>query len=77
MCVMFRQKVGGVGCGGPQDGSVLVQNLVNGLALEFECSEPLKRLRLLLSEIIFVMAQVRNCLAQVRLANIICIVFGT
>lgn len=53
-----RLKAGGLGAGGPQENSILVQNLVNGLSLEFECSEPLKRLRLLLSEIIYVMAQV-------------------
>ncbi|XP_076045426.1 integrator complex subunit 2 [Oratosquilla oratoria] len=52
----LRQKVGG----GTQNESVLVQSLTNGLALEFECSDPTRRLRLLLSELLFVMAQVRE-----------------
>lgn len=51
----FRQKLGG----GNQNESVLVQNLANGLALEFECSDPTRRLRLLLSELLLVMAQVK------------------
>ena len=59
----FRQKLGG----GNQNESVLVQNLANGLALEFECSDPTRRLRLLLSELLLVMAQVRSCvLVSVR-----------
>ncbi|KAG0711639.1 Integrator complex subunit 2 [Chionoecetes opilio] len=52
----FRQKLGG----GNQSESVLVQNLANGLALEFECSDPTRRLRLLLSELLLVMAQIRE-----------------
>ncbi|XP_053643818.1 integrator complex subunit 2 isoform X2 [Cherax quadricarinatus] len=52
----LRQKLGG----GNQNESVLVQNLANGLALEFECSDPTRRLRLLLSEILLVMAQIRE-----------------
>ncbi|KAK7076638.1 Integrator complex subunit 2, partial [Halocaridina rubra] len=52
----LRQKLGG----GNQSESVLVQNLTNGLALEFECSDPTRRLRLLLSELLFVMAQIRE-----------------
>ncbi|XP_045601514.2 integrator complex subunit 2 isoform X1 [Procambarus clarkii] len=52
----LRQKLGG----GNQSESVLVQNLANGLALEFECSDPTRRLRLLLSEILLVMAQIRE-----------------
>lgn len=36
-----------------------MQNLANGLALEFECSDPTRRLRLLLSELLLVMAQVK------------------
>ena len=56
----FRQKLGG----GNQSESVLVQNLANGLALEFECSDPTRRLRLLLSELLLVMAQVRFTFVQ-------------
>ncbi|XP_042876307.1 integrator complex subunit 2-like isoform X2 [Penaeus japonicus] len=52
----LRQKLGG----GNQNESVLVQNLANGLALEFECSDPTRRLRLLLSELLLVMAQIRD-----------------
>ncbi|XP_047468761.1 integrator complex subunit 2-like isoform X2 [Penaeus chinensis] len=52
----LRQKLGG----GSQSESVLVQNLANGLALEFECSDPTRRLRLLLSELLLVMAQIRD-----------------
>ncbi|XP_063858155.1 integrator complex subunit 2-like isoform X1 [Scylla paramamosain] len=52
----LRQKLGG----GNQSESVLVQNLANGLALEFECSDPTRRLRLLLSELLLVMAQIRE-----------------
>ncbi|XP_071540671.1 integrator complex subunit 2 isoform X2 [Panulirus ornatus] len=52
----LRQKLGG----SSQNESVLVQNLANGLALEFECSDPTRRLRLLLSEILLVMAQIRE-----------------
>ncbi|KAK4288012.1 hypothetical protein Pmani_030992 [Petrolisthes manimaculis] len=52
----LRQKLGG----GSQTESVLVQNLANGLALEFECSDPTRRLRLLLSELLLVMAQIRE-----------------
>lgn len=52
----LRQKLGG----GSQNESVLVQNLANGLALEFECSDPTRRLRLLLSELLLVMAQIRD-----------------
>lgn len=50
----YRQKPGGTN----QNESVLIQGLVNGLALEFECTEPIRRLRLLLCELLIVMAQV-------------------
>ncbi|XP_068239156.1 integrator complex subunit 2 isoform X2 [Palaemon carinicauda] len=52
----LRQKLGG----STQSESVLVQNLTDGLALEFECSDPTRRLRLLLSELLLVMAQIRE-----------------
>lgn len=50
----LRRKIGG-GVGGA---SVLVENLQNGLALEFERSEPARRLRLILSELLRIMSQV-------------------
>ena len=50
----LRRKVGG-GVGGA---SVLVESLQNGLALEFERSEPARRLRLILSELLRIMSQV-------------------
>lgn len=52
----LRQKIGGNNA----TESVLVQSLSNGLALEFECSDPTRRLRLLLSELLLVMAQIRE-----------------
>ncbi|XP_073258081.1 integrator complex subunit 2-like [Porites lutea] len=44
--------------GGNAGTSVLVENLQNGLALEFERSEPSRRLRLVLSELLRIMSQV-------------------
>lgn len=49
----LRKKVGG-----STSSSVLVESLQNGLALEFERSEPSRRLRLVLSEILRIMSQV-------------------
>ena len=49
----LRRKVGG-----NAGTSVLVENLQNGLALEFERSEPSRRLRLVLSELLRIMSQV-------------------
>ena len=49
----LRRKVGG-----SATGSVLVESLQNGLALEFERSEPSRRLRLVLSELLRIMNQV-------------------
>lgn len=44
--------------GGSVTSSVLVESLQNGLALEFERSEPLRRLRLVLSELLRILSQV-------------------
>ena len=44
--------------GGNQSESQLISQLQHGLALEFERSDPARKLRLLLSEILFVLAQV-------------------
>lgn len=44
--------------GGNAGTSVLVENLQNGLALEYERSEPSRRLRLVLSELLRIMSQV-------------------
>ncbi|RXG68957.1 Integrator complex subunit 2 [Armadillidium vulgare] len=52
----LRQKMGG----NNQCESILVQGLTNGLALEFECSDPTRRLRLLLSELLLVMSQMKE-----------------
>jgi len=49
----LRRKVGG-----SATSSVLVESLQNGLALEFERSEPSRRLRLVLSELLRIMSQV-------------------
>ena len=45
--------------GGNQSESQLISQLQHGFALEFERSDPARKLRLLLSEILFVLAQVR------------------
>lgn len=50
----LRRKVAG-GAGGA---SVLVESLQNELALEFERSEPSRRLRLILSELLRIMSKV-------------------
>lgn len=50
----LRRKVGGCSV----TSSVLVESLQNGLALEFERSEPSRRLRLVLSELLRIMSQV-------------------
>ena len=49
----FRLKAGGV-----QTESVLISQLQHGLALEFERSDAARKLRLLLSELLFIMSQV-------------------
>ncbi|XP_062598976.1 integrator complex subunit 2-like [Saccostrea cucullata] len=46
--------------GGNQTESILISQLQNGVALEFERSDPPRRLRLLLSELLFVASQVRE-----------------
>lgn len=54
MCsILFRQKIGG-----HQSDSILIQALPTTLGLEFERSDPARRLRLLFSEILTIMAQV-------------------
>ncbi len=49
-----------VKAGGNQSESQLISQLQHGLALEFERSDPARKLRLLLSELLFVMTQVRR-----------------
>lgn len=46
--------------GGNQSESILISQLQNGVALEFERSDPPRRLRLLLSELLFVSSQMRE-----------------
>ena len=48
-----RSKVGG-----SHTDSVLVSQLQTGLTLEFEHSDPARRIRLLLSELLFILSQV-------------------
>lgn len=49
----LRQKIGS-----SQKDSVLIENLSNGLALEFERSDSPRRLRLVLSELLFIQSQI-------------------
>lgn len=51
----LRSKVGS-----SHTDSVLISQLQNGLALEFEHSDPARRIRLLLSELLFILSQVRE-----------------
>ncbi|KAL4223618.1 Integrator complex subunit 2 [Mactra antiquata] len=51
----LRSKVGS-----SHTDSVLISQLQNGLALEFEHSDSARRIRLLLSEILFILSQVRD-----------------
>lgn len=51
----LRMKVGGY-----SSESILVSSLMRGLALDFEQSEPARRLRLLLSELLVLMAMVKE-----------------
>ncbi|KAL3858011.1 hypothetical protein ACJMK2_012627 [Sinanodonta woodiana] len=51
----LRSKIGG-----NQTESVLVSQLQTGLALEFEHSDPARRIRLLLSELLFILSQVKE-----------------
>nr|CAG4643722.1 EOG090X0154 [Lepidurus arcticus] len=51
----LRQK-----SGSQAEDSILIQSLPQGIALEFERSDATRRLRLLLSELLFLMAQVRD-----------------
>ncbi|XP_060079254.1 integrator complex subunit 2-like [Ylistrum balloti] len=50
--------------GGSQTESVLIAQLQNGPALEFERSDPARRIRLLLSELLFVMSQIKETRAE-------------
>ncbi|CAB0002154.1 unnamed protein product [Nesidiocoris tenuis] len=52
----LRQKAGSAHSDG-----LLVQSVQNGLAMEFERSDPTRRLRLVLSEILFISSQVELC----------------
>ncbi|XP_014676213.1 PREDICTED: integrator complex subunit 2-like [Priapulus caudatus] len=51
----LRQKIGG-----NKSESILASSLQHGLALEFERSEPSRRMRLLLSELLLVMSQMKE-----------------
>lgn len=51
----LRQKVGSA-----QSDSILAQSLQNGLAMEFERSDPTRRLRLVLSDLLFILSQVQE-----------------
>lgn len=51
--IFFRQKLGS-----SQSESILIQSLQNGIALEFERSDSTRRLRLVLSELLFISSQV-------------------
>ncbi|WAR02639.1 INT2-like protein, partial [Mya arenaria] len=51
----LRMKVGS-----SYSDSVLISQLQNGLALEFEHSDPARRIRLLLSELLYILSQVRE-----------------
>lgn len=51
----LRQKAGN-----SQSDSVLIHNLQNGLALEFERSDCTRRLRLVLSELLFIQSQLQE-----------------
>lgn len=53
--LFYRTKLGG-----NQSESILISQLQNGVALEFERSDPPRRLRLLLSELLFVSSQVSH-----------------
>ena len=49
----YRSKIGG-----SHTDSVLVSQLQTGLTLEFEHSDPARRIRLLLCELLFILSQV-------------------
>lgn len=51
----LRQKSGTV-----QNDSILISNLPNGLALEYERSDMTRRLRLVLSELLFIQSQIQE-----------------
>lgn len=48
-----------------QSDSILISNLPNGLALEYERSDMTRRLRLVLSELLFIQSQARFILFQI------------
>lgn len=64
MYIAFRQKLGST-----QADSVLIHSLQNPLSLEFERSDSTRRLRLVLSEILFISSQVKlpECLTMLTL----------
>lgn len=60
--IFFRQKLGN-----SQSESILIQSLQNGIALEFERSDSTRRLRLVLSELLFISSQVHG---ELRIRNV-------
>lgn len=52
--------------GGSNGESILVSQLQHGLTLEFEHSDPLRRLRLTLSELLAIMNKVTNICHQIK-----------
>lgn len=60
MYFICRQKLGN-----REQDSILVQNLSQGLTLEFERSEGTRRLRLILSEILFILSQVSPVISEI------------
>lgn len=62
MFFQYRHKAGG-----SNSESILVSQLQHGLALEFEHSDPLRRLRLVLSELLAIMTKVSTYFAPTYL----------
>jgi len=65
-CFAFRANLGG-----SQTESPIIASLPQGIALEFERSDAARKLRLMLSELLFIMHQVFDYL-QKLLAHLLC-----
>lgn len=70
MLFQYRHKAGG-----SNSESILVSQLQHGLALEFEHSDPLRRLRLVLSELLAIMTKVSTYFAPAYLPTYLPTVF--